>query len=152
MNSTNFDEEIEKSKQGKELFESIFDINELSINDAFVLVLTKNVCCIKYGIKYLPNFIELYNKRKVFVVLDNEYFLEAFSKVGGNVIVCKTHELRSLASYLDLFRKKEYLETRIIFLTEKDGYGLFVEALLKKNLFSLEEYVAISLYQLEKLI
>lgn len=115
------------------------------------MVLTNDEECINYGLKYLKDFIELYNKRDVYVLLSNVSYAEAFSNEGGKVKICSKDELQSLAAYLDMFRRKEVRETRIIFLTEKDGYGIFVEELLKRKEFSLEEYVAISLYQLDKI-
>lgn len=144
-----FKEKIKRADRGKEVFRNMFRIDDLSLEDAFLLVLTNNRECIEYGVRYLPNFIKQYRKRNVYVLSDNVKNIESFSYVGGKVKICKSTELSDLAAYFNVVVKKEFSDTRIIFLTEKDGYGLYVEELLEKKEFSLEEYVAISLYQLK---
>ena len=64
---------------------------------------------------------------------------------------CEENDLQNIAEYLNLFHMKEFPDTRIIFLTEKDGYNPPVGEFLKKGAFTLEEYVAISLYFLKGL-
>lgn len=146
-----FETKMFRIKQGKEVFEKKFQVTELNPKDCFVLILTSSEECIHYAAKYLPDFINLYQKRKVYILIENDRFTDLFLKVGGEVKLCTNWELHRLAEYLNLFHQKECIETRIIFITEKDGQGLFVEKLLEKKAFSLEEYVAISLYQLDGL-
>lgn len=145
----NFEKRIEQAEQGREMFEQMFDIQKLSLDDTFLLVMTDNNECIRYGIQYLPNFIDEYKRKNVYVLLEDLQYAEAFAKSGGLIKYCKPTELKVLSEYLSIF--KEYQSLRIIFLTEKDGYGLFVEELIRKKEFSIEEYVAISLYQLKAL-
>lgn len=142
---------LQQAERGKGIFKRVFDCIDINLEDAFLIVLTDNEECINNGIKYLPDFIELYHKRNVFVLMSNEMYTQSFFKVGGIVKNCKKEELELLAAYLRVFHKKEFLDTRIIFLTEKEGYGSSVEEFLKKKEFTVEEYVAISLYQLSNL-
>ncbi len=142
---------IRQAEQGKKLFKRLFDYNEINLDDAFLIILTDNEECINFGIEYLPDFIKVYCKRNVYILINNEKFNYSFSKVGGVVKNLKKEELEILSSYFEVFHKREFLDTRIIFLTEKEGYGSSVDFFLKKKEFSLEEYVAISLYQLSKL-
>lgn len=139
---------IWQAEQGKELFKRLFNCNTIDLDDVFLIVLTDNDDCINFGIEYLPDFIELYRKRNVFVLMNNEKYNQSFFLAGGTVKNCKKEELELLSAYFNVFRKREFLDTRIIFLTEKEGYGSSVEEFLEKKEFSLEEYVAISLYQL----
>lgn len=147
----NFEEKIKQIELGKAIFMQIFDCIELSIKDTFLLILTDNLKCINYGIEYLSDFIKLYQRQKVYVLVDNIHCAEAFSEVGGIIKVCTKEELQSLAEYFNLFHKKEYFNAQIVLFSERDGYGIFVEELLDKQEFTLEEYVAISLYGLKGL-
>lgn len=146
-----FKKRFQQANQGKKLFFQKFEVEKLSINDTFLLVLTDNSDCIYYGVKYLPDFIEFHNKRNVYVLLSDLQYENSFSKAGGIVKKCKYEEMQTLYFYLNVFHKKNRIDTRIIFLTEKNGYGLAIEELLKKEEFTLEEYIAISLYYLKEL-
>ncbi len=146
-----FEERLQQAARGKEIFGKMFDVDKLSLEDTFLLVLTDNEECIRYGFKYLPDFIELYQRRDVYILLDDIRLSDFFSRAGGKVKLCGGKELQYLAAYLNIFHNKEGLDTRIIFLTEKEGYSLSIKELLQRKVFTLEEYVAISLYQLEKL-
>lgn len=146
-----FQEIIQQAEQGNEIFKKMFDCRELNTNDTFLLVLTDNDECIRYGAKYLLDFKELYCRSKVYILLDKDIYITAFEEAGGDVRLCKRNELQYLARYFNVFHKKEESDKRIIFLTEKNGYSLAIEDLLGKNEFSMEEYVAISLYQLRQL-
>lgn len=146
-----FEKRVREAECGKNLFKRWFDFSCLSVNDAFILVLTENKECIHYGIKYLSDFIELYHKRNTYVFLSKTEYIDFFLKAGGIVKICDESEMKSLSAYFDVFQRKTVPDNRIVFLTEKDGYGLFVEDLLKKKEFTLEEYVAISLYQLNEI-
>lgn len=146
-----FDERIRQAEQGKEIFKNMVDVSDLSVKDSFLIVLTKSEECIQYGLKYLPEFISFYQKRNVYILLDDDRYKELFAAAGGTVKMCNEKELECLAAYLNIFHKKEWSDTRFIFLYEKDGYGFYVEELLEKKEFSLEEYVAVSLFQLGRL-
>lgn len=146
-----FKKRIQQANQGKELFFQKFKNNKLNIGDTFLLVLTDNSDCIYYGIKYLPDFVQLHHKRNVYVLLNDMQYEKSFSSAGGIVKICRYDEMVCLASYFNVFHTKNRMDTRIIFLTEKDGYGLAVEELLREREFTLEEYVAVSLYYLKKL-
>lgn len=146
-----FEKRVREVEYGKKIFKRLFDFSSLSINDAFILVLTENKECITYGIKYLSDFIDLHHKRNAYVFLNKMEYKDLFSKAGGIVKVCKENELKFLSAYFDVFQRKTVSDNRIVFLKEKDGYGIFVEDLLKKKEFTLEEYVAISLYQLNEI-
>lgn len=148
---TEFESQIYKTELGKRTFKDIFEISELNKNDTFLLILTKNDKCIHYGVKYLKDFVKLYHRRRIYILLDNVLFKDSFSKAGGIVKVCDPDQMQNLACYFNLFHMKRGFDTRIIFLTEKDKYGISVNELLEKKEFSLEEYVAISLYHLKKL-
>lgn len=146
-----FSERIRQAEQGKEIFKNMFEISELDVKDAFLEVLTKSEECIRYGTEYLPDFINFYHKRNVYVLMDNDKYKELFATAGGTVKICSEKELECLAVYFSVFHKKELPDTRFVFLCEKDGYGLYVEDLLEKKEFSLEEYVAICLFQLKNI-
>lgn len=142
-----FNRKIYLCRQGEMAFQELFDISKLSVRDSFLLVLTDNSECIRYGIKYLPDYIENYNIENVYVLLENCEFEEKFVKAGGKVKVCKREILSSIAVYLSLFE----IDGRVIFLTEKDSYGSSIEPLMERGEFSLEEYIVIGLYRLKKL-
>lgn len=146
-----FEERIHQAEEGKEIFKNVFDISELDVKDSFLIVLTKSEECIQYGVEYLPKFVSFYHKRNIYVLLNNDKYKELFTAAGGTVKICSERELEYLAVYFSMFQEKERYDTRIIFLTEKDGYGFYVEDLLEKKEFSLEEYVAIFLFQLKEL-
>lgn len=148
LKETDFKKKLFQIRQGKEVFEKKFQVSGLDLNDCFVLILTKSEECIYYAARYLPDFIELYQKRKVYILMEDTRYTTLFLRAGGEVKLCTNWELQRLAEYLNVFHQKECIETKIVFITEKDGQGLFVEKLLEKEAFSLEEYVAISLYQL----
>ena len=140
---------LDQAERGKAIFKEMFDLDSLSTDDAFLLVLTNHEECISYGIKYLPQFKRKYHKRKVFVLLDSAKFEEKFSAAGGTVKKCNEENLQDLAVYFSVFHKKVMaLDTRMIFLTERDEYGYVVEELIDKGEFSLEEYVSVALLQL----
>lgn len=142
-------ERLEQAKRGKAIFKEMFDLDSLNIDDAFLLVLTSNEECVSYGIKYLPQFKKKYQKRDVFVLLDSAKYEGKFSTAGGTVKKCNEKSLHDLAVYFSVFHKKVMaLDTRMIFLTERDEYGYVVEELLDKGEFSLEEYVSASLFRL----
>lgn len=143
-----FKRKIIQAERGKKIFREMFEINKLCVEDAFLFILTDNEDCICLGAKYLPCFIKKHHKRDVYVFMDNIQYKECFVNSGGVVLVCEPDKLDSISAYFDMFKKKEFLDTRIIFLTEKTGYGSSVEELLEKNEFTLEEYVVVSLYQL----
>ena len=144
-----FEDKMRRAEQGKEIFKRIFRTDTLNINDTYLIVLTNNKDCISYGIKYLPHFIKQHHKRNVYVLVENEEYVKAFSQAGGNVIVCD--EVQELACFFNVFQNKRACETRMIILTEKDGHGIVVEDLLQRGEFTLEEYVAVSLYFLDGL-
>lgn len=144
-----FEKKIRQAGQGKELFRKMFEIENLSVEDVFLVVLTDNEECIHYGMKYLSDFMELHHKRNLYVFADQESHMKSFPQARS--VLCERDELESLADYLNIFHKKEEIETRIIFLTDKDDHGLEIEELLERGEFSLEEYVAISLYHLKGL-
>jgi hypothetical protein len=146
-----FEDRILKIRKGKEIFQKKMKTKVLNLDTTFLLVLTDNELCLNYGVKYLPDFIKLYHKNNVYILLDNEKYSEAFTEAGGKVRVCEENDLQNIAEYLNLFHMKEFPDTRIIFLTEKDGYNPPVGEFLKKGAFTLEEYVAISLYFLKGL-
>lgn len=146
-----FRKKMKQAGEGKEIFKQIFDVATINAEDAFILMLAHNEETIRCGAKYLPDFIRIFNKRNVYVLMDNEKYMRTFSDAGGSVKICKKEELLSLAMYLNIFHDKEFRDTRIIFLRDKDGYGVAMEELIDRRYFSIEEYVAISLYQLEKL-
>lgn len=148
--NVSFEKKIQQVERGKTLFKKIFNLSELNKNDSFLLVLTDNEKCIYFGEKYLIDFINFYHKRNVYVLLENARYAEGFSKSGGCVRVCNYKEIQSLAIYLNIFHRKDGFDSRIIFLTEKDGWGFPVEELLSKGEFTLEEYVVVSLFQLKK--
>lgn len=141
-------ERLDQAERGKAIFKEMFDLDSLNTDDAFLLVLTSNEECVSYGIKYLPQFKKKYYKRNVFVLLDSAKYEREFSAAGGTVKKCNEENLRDLAVYFSIFHKKDDLDTRMIFLTERDEYGYVVEELLDKGEFSLEEYVSVSLFQL----
>lgn len=146
-----FEENIACAKQGKDFFQRKFDFSKLSIADSFLLVLTDNEVCIQYGIKYLKDFIELYHRKNVYVLLKDSKYAEKFSEVGGKTIICTETDLKNLAHYLSIFLKRDQIDTRIILLSEKDDFGFPVKELLSRKEFSLEEYVAVCLYQLDEI-
>ena len=139
---------LEQAERGKAIFKEMFNLDSLSTDDAFLLVLTNNEECISYGIKYLPQFKKNYHKREVFVLLDGDEYEKSFSAAGGTVKKCNEGSVQDLAVYFSVFHKKDASDTRMIFLAERDGYGYVVEELLDKGEFSLEEYVSVSLFQL----
>lgn len=148
----NFMKKIQMAKEGKEIFKKKFQVSDLNINDCFILVLTRNKECIYHAARYLPDFVALYEKTKAYILLTDPQYTPLFFEAGGTVRICTGWELDRLAEYFNLFHHKdEVVETRILFLTEKDPYGLLLENLLQKKEFSVEEYVAISLYQLKGL-
>lgn len=94
--------------------------------------------------------MEQHHKREVFVLLADVKYEEGFSAAGGTVKRCSAEELRSLAVYFNVFHRKDDVDTRMLFLTERDGNGYVIEELLDRGEFSLEEYVTVSLYQLDR--
>jgi hypothetical protein len=147
----NLKKKIQMAREGKEIFKNKFWVDGLDINDCFILILTKNEECIHYAAKYLSDFVALYQKRRAYILLTDSQYTSLFSEAGGEIKICTACELYRLTKYFNVFHQKECIETRVIFITEKDGQGLFVEKLLEKKAFSLEEYIAISLYQLDGL-
>lgn len=150
MNKT-VKEKFWKAERGKEIFKRLFDLDKLSIDDAFVLVITNSEEWIYYGLKYLYDFIEQHHKRNVYILLSSKQYADSFSKSGGIVKICTSYEMESLAAYLKMFQENDLPETRMVFLTPKDRYGLSAKELLGKGEFTLEEYIAVSLYQLKGL-
>lgn len=150
-NLDEFSERIRQADLGKETFKKMFKFSELDVKDSFLAVVTKSEECIRYGAEYLPDFMDFYNKRNVYVLMDNDQYKELFNAAGGTVKICSKKELECLVVYFNVFHKKELPDTRFVFLCEKDGYGLYVEELLEKKEFSLEEYVAICMFQLKNI-
>lgn len=131
---------------GKKCFQCYMAGKELEIHDSVILLLTKDENMIKLGKKYIRAFCKMHKIKNLYLFTYRKEISVLFNE--ENVIVCQDeNELLCIAQYLSIFE----VENQIIFFTEKDLFGAKVERLLKKNSFSLEEYVAIGLLRLEKL-
>lgn len=149
MHDKEYMEKIHMIEAGKKEFYSHMDGYGLTTQDAVIVVLTEDKDCIGWGLYYLPQFIRKYKIHRVFIFMNSDIYVKEFSMTNVNPIVCTTKaQVQQIALYLSLFD----VETKIVFLTNRDSMGAKVEELLQKQEFTLEEYVAIGLYRLDEVM
>ena len=130
---------------GKKLFEDRVDIQTMSENDAILLLLTQNEECISAAAKYLPLYQKQFRKSRIHIFAASTDESIRFDGEGINFYLLSEEELDNLATYCSIFD----LRNGIIYMCETDKWGAKVEYLINNHFFSIDEYVALGVYELK---
>lgn len=138
-----FKQRLEAVGRGREAFLLSFSDREISIDDRFILVLTKQQELLSQASRCIPEF-----RNKVIgnlYVISDEYLEGALE---DEMVYCDKQTVSDIALYLAIMPQKTARSDTYVFITDHDGYGVKIQEYLGKGMLTVEQYVRIGLFDL----